>query len=100
MTIHHSIAINALPEAVFSLYNDSMLWPEWDKETLEVGLTELRIGATGWLKPRTGPKVKIRVIEMKENASFTVEGCLPLCRIEFGHQLEVSGEMTTATHWV
>jgi hypothetical protein len=101
MGIEHSVLINAPRNAVFELYADVMSWPAWDRETLHVHLPlGLRTGASGWLKPRAGPKAFIRVSEVVANRSFTVEGRLPLCRMIFGHQLEDTANGTRATHSV
>lgn len=100
MSIEHSVEITASRKQVFALYADVASWPEWDCETLAVELPGLRVGATGWLKPRQGPRANIRISEVTEGSSFTVEGRLPLCRMHFGHELEGDGNRTTATHWV
>ncbi|MFV0490306.1 MAG: SRPBCC family protein [Pseudorhodobacter sp.] len=100
MSITHSVEINAPRKQVFGLYADIASWPEWDSETLAVDLPGLQVGAAGWLKPRQGPRATIRVAEVMEDSSFTVEGRLPLCRMHFGHELEDDGNRTIATHWV
>lgn len=101
MSIVHRIDIDAPRKVVFALYEDVASWPRWDSETAEVRLPEgLQPGATGWLKPRQGPKASIRVAEVLPGKSFTIEGRLPLCRMQFGHELQGDADRTTATHWV
>jgi hypothetical protein len=101
MTITHSIAVAAPRAAVFALYEDVALWPAWDRETAEVFLPDgLRQGSAGWLRPRKGPKARVRVAEVVPGRSFTMESQLPLCRMHFGHDLEEDGAQTTATHSV
>ncbi|MBS1183505.1 MAG: Polyketide cyclase / dehydrase and lipid transport [Proteobacteria bacterium] len=101
MSIAHRIDIDAPAEAVFALYAAVESWPDWDSETVAVHLPDgLRAGATGWLKPRSGPKANIRVAEVVPRRSFTIEGRLPLCRMLFGHELWGNAAQTTATHWV
>ncbi|GGE29289.1 Polyketide cyclase / dehydrase and lipid transport [Gemmobacter megaterium] len=101
MTITHSIAVSAPRATVFALYEDVASWPAWDQETKDVFLPEgLRQGSAGWLKPRKGPKARVRVAEVVPGRSFTMEGQLPLCRMHFGHELEDDGAQTTATHSV
>lgn len=100
MTIVHRITINVPRERVFALYADVGSWPMWDSETIEVGLSALRSGATGWLKPRQGPTAKIRVTDVVPDRSFTVEARLPLCRMQFGHELDGTESQTVASHWV
>lgn len=100
MSIVHSIEIDAPRKQVFALYEDVGSWPAWDSETLAVHLPGLRPGASGWLKPRQGPKAKICISEVVQDRSFTVEGLLPLCRMQFGHELDGEGDRTSVTHWV
>lgn len=101
MTISHKIRISSPREVIFSLYEDVASWPEWDRETAEVFLPEgLQPGATGWLRPRKGPKARVRVAGVVAGRSFTMEGSLPLCRMYFDHDLEEEGGQVTATHSV
>ncbi len=100
MSIVHSIEVDAPRRQVFSLYADVGSWPAWDSETLAVQLPALRPGASGWLKPRQGPKANIRVSEVTPDTSFTVESRLPLCRMQFGHELDGEEGRTIVTHWV
>lgn len=100
MDISHSIRIVAPRDKVFALYADPASWPVWDSETVAVHLPSLGEGASGWLKPRQGPKAKIKVTEVTQDRSFTVESALPFCRIQFGHELAGEGSGTHVTHWV
>lgn len=101
--IFHRIEIKAPPEVVFAHYQNVPTWPLWDSETSAVALANLHVGTEGWLKPRQGPKAAIRVAQCEPNHSFTIESQLPLCRMQFGHELHTSNtnaDCTTATHWV
>jgi len=100
MSIVHQIEIGAPVEVVFSLYEEVEAWPSWDSETTAVNLPGLTRDAQGWLKPRNGPKASIRVIDVIPNRSFIIEGKLPFCRMQFGHELKANATWTTATHWV
>lgn len=100
MSIVHQIEIDAPAEVVFALYEDVEAWPTWDSETTEVKLPGLKRDAQGWLKPRNGPKASIRVVDVIADRSFTIEGKLPFCRMQFGHELQAKATRTTATHWV
>lgn len=100
MTITHSISINVPRTVVFSVYSKVASWPSWDSEITKVQLPELRQGATGWLKPRHGPKARITVIETIQDRSFTIESRLPFCRVQFEHALTEENGTTTATHRV
>lgn len=101
MSIQASIEIRAMPEQVFQLYQTAEAWPEWDPEVRSASLPGgLKVGATGWLQPKSGPKSKIEIVEVTPGRSFTVQSRLPLCRMVFGHKLEPRDDTTVATHWV
>ena len=101
MRISQTIWINASSENVFERYADISSWTLWDPEVADVHLPEgLRIGSAGWLRAQTGPKANLRIVEVVQSRSFTVESRLPLCRMTFGHVLESHGAQTAATHWV
>ncbi len=100
MSIIHKVEIDAPAEVIFALYADVEAWPIWDSETTAVELPGLHHDAEGWLKPRNGPKARIRVADVVPNRSFTIEGKLPFCRMQFGHELHGNAARTTATHWV
>lgn len=101
MKIIHKIDISAARQIVFSLYKDVNTWPLWDDEIVQVSLPKgLQVGSVGWIKPRNGLKLHIKVIEMTPDKSFTIEGRLPLCRVHFGHVLDTEHDRTRATHWV
>lgn len=100
LAFQHKIHVAASAASVFSRYRDVGTWPSWDPETLAVDLPGLTVGATGWLKPRQGPRARIAIAEVTEDRSFTVEGRLPLCRMVFGHELYETGTGTLVTHSV
>ena len=101
MTITKTITINADPAAVFRLYEAVSDWPKWDTEVEAVHLPKgLVRGATGWLKPRQGPKSAIFVDEVKHGRCFTVKSRLPLCEMNFGHDIAEHNGKSMVTHWV
>lgn len=101
MRISSAIQIKTTPSRIFALYAKAEEWPKWDPEVKAAFLDHgLRAGSTGRLHPRSGPKAAIRVIDVVESRSFTVESRLPLCRMIFGHDLEQQEEYVQATHWV
>jgi hypothetical protein len=94
-----SVLIAATPAAVFERYRAVSRWPEWDPELLAIHVPDgLTVGATGWLKPKGGPKSAIRIVAVEPDRSFSVECGLPLCRMRFDHRLEAGAGGTLATH--
>lgn len=100
MDFANSITINASKETIFAHYADVASWPVWDKEVKAVTLGGLEVGSTGSLQPRSGPRAMITISELTPNTSFTVTSKLPLCKMQFGHELTSMGETTKATHSV
>lgn len=101
MQIKASVEINTEPERVFRLYQDAARWGDWDPEVAGASLPDgLKLGSKGWLKPRSGPKANIQIVEVTQGMSFSVQARLPLCRMWFGHSLSSSSGSTVATHWV
>ena len=96
-----SIEILCLPEDVFKWYLDAEKWHLWDPEVEGADIPGgLRVGARGWIKPKSGPRAKIRIVEVTPNISFSVESHLPLCVMRFEHWLEHKNGQTIATHSV
>lgn len=89
MIFSESIRIAANRNDVFSIYAKVDEWALWDTEiesaTLQGGFSE---GSLGKLKPKGGPESKIKLIEVTDNQSFTVECGLPLCKMHFVHILK------------
>ncbi len=79
MDFANSITINASKGVIFAHYSDVANWPVWDKEVKAVSLDGFSVGSKG---------------------SFTVTSKLPLCQMQFGHELTSLGEKTKATHSV
>lgn len=100
MDFANSITINASKEVIFAHYSDVANWPVWDKEVKAVSLDGFSVGSKGSLQPRSGPKANLSISEVTPNTSFTVTSKLPLCQMQFGHELTSLGEKTKATHSV
>lgn len=89
MTFEESIDISAEPKAVFAVYQNVADWPRWDPETEAASLDgEFVKGATGTVKPKGAPITKIKIIELTQDQSFTIECTLPLCKMRFIHVMK------------
>jgi uncharacterized protein YndB with AHSA1/START domain len=99
--IAFSIRIAASPEAVYAAYADVAGWPRWDPDTRAAGLDgPPREGARGWLKPRKGLKVAMRVVEAQPGRAFNVECPVLGSRMRFDHELVADGGGVQVTHRV
>lgn len=99
--IAFSIQIAASPEAVYAVYADVAGWSRWDPDTRAAGLDgPPQEGTRGWLKPRKGFQVAMRVIEAVPGRSFTVECPVLGNRMRFEHELTPEGGGVQVTHRV
>ena len=95
MNFEESISISATPTNVFSVYTQVSEWPKWDLETEASALDgEFKVGSEGKIKPKGAPVSKIKLTEVTENESFTVECNLPFCKMHFVHLLQADGDNT------
>ncbi len=93
--------MNCPPQTVFAAYSDVLSWPKWDSEVVDAQLSSgLTLGAAGYLKPKGGPKTTIKVVEVTQCRSFTIQSRLPLCIMQFGHEVIAVNGGTDVTHWV
>ena len=83
--------------AIWSIYTDVSSWAEWDKDLDFVKLDGHAFvdGATGILKPKTGPSVKFTLSGVLENRSFTCTSFMPLTKMVFSHRFEDNIDGTT-----
>lgn len=98
----HRITVQASPERIFEIYRDVERWKEWDSEvewsTIKGSFVA---GSVGKLKPPKGPISPIKIVDVRENESFTVESKLPLCLLKFEHEITVQDSIeTSVTHRV
>lgn len=101
MQFEERIEIQASPQDVFALYKDVPAWPTWDPDVRSSSINgTFSSGATGKLKPSSGPEARITFTEVVTDRSFTVVSRLPLCVMRFEHELSPKAEGTIATHRV
>ncbi|MDX2469744.1 MAG: SRPBCC family protein [SAR324 cluster bacterium] len=98
-------------EKVWASYTQVNQWAEWDHSLVcsrldfgddPINFTE---GATGWLQPKKGPKVKFVLTEVAPEVSFTSRSQLPLDRLPLAslaieHVIAQRGDQVTITHAV
>jgi Polyketide cyclase / dehydrase and lipid transport len=100
-TFEAKILINASPAGIFRLYSDVEGWKNWDPEVEWSKLDGAFVaGSHGKLKPPKAPAAAIRLVDVQDSQSFTVESKLPLCRVIFEHELVPKGISTEVQHRV
>ncbi len=96
MKFEESVSISAAPAKIFSVYAKVAEWPVWDKEVESASLNgAFKLGSEGKIKPKGAPESAIKIIELTEHKSFTIECKLPLCKMHFVHVLSEVNASTT-----
>lgn len=91
----------ATKENVWKLYSDVNNWNIWDNEVENSELFgEFKKGTKGILKPVGGPKTKFEMTECEINKSFTNRSSLPLCKMDFIHNIKETENGIEITHKV
>lgn len=101
MKFEQSIDISADAKTVFSAYRNVSEWSQWDPETEAASIDgDFSVGTTGTIKPKGAPKSKMKLIEVTEDRSFTVECGLPLCKMHFIHLMNPSENGTNLVNQI
>jgi Polyketide cyclase / dehydrase and lipid transport len=101
MQFEHTHRIAATPARVFARYADVASWRDWDEDLKASSIDgAFASGTTGVVEPKSGPKSKVRFVDVKPDQGFAVECGLPLCTMRFEYELRPTGGGTLATHRV
>jgi hypothetical protein len=83
-----SIKTDATNEKIWSLWTDVENWKKWDDSVEYSNLDgDFKNGARGFLKTLNGPKASFTLVDCVKNRSFTSRLKLPLCTLDFVHEL-------------
>lgn len=95
-------AVSSAPaEVLWNLWTNVSEWPAWDPDVQWSKLNgEFREGTGGVLKPRGGPAVNFKLIEVETGRAFDDSAALPLARMVFRHRLDRTETGTRITHRV
>ncbi|RHX80274.1 SRPBCC family protein [Leptospira yasudae] len=86
--IQHEEITQANAAKLWKFYQDVSNWKRWDHEVEDSFLEgEFKTGSKGMLKPKGGPKTWFRLTEVREKEFFSDLTQLPLCKLEFKHEL-------------
>jgi hypothetical protein len=100
-TYEGTATIRCRPADVFALYADAEGWPSWDPDLESASRSgPFAVGSTGLIKPREGPKTKIKITRVEDGSRFDAEAKLPGCIMRFEHVVEPVGMNTRVTHRV
>lgn len=85
----------ASKEAIWKLWSDVDNWYQWDGDVLSSSIQgQFITGTIGVLKPKDGPKTKFKITKTIVNTCFTNRSTLPLCTIDFIHEMyDIDGKI-------
>lgn len=99
--IEERITIHAPAALIFAIYADVAHWHTWDPDTQSASLNgPFAVGTTGTLAPTQGRPVRIKLVAVQPDRSFTVVGAIPGFSMQFDHELTVRGSDTEVVHRV
>jgi Polyketide cyclase / dehydrase and lipid transport len=99
--IEERITIHAPAALIFAIYADVAHWHTWDPDTQSASLNgPFAVGTTGMLAPTQGRPVRIKLVAVQPDRSFTVVGAIPGFSMQFDHELTVRGSDTEVVHRV
>lgn len=88
-------------QEVWDLWSDPARWSEWDPDITSVDFDgDFTPGASGSLKPPSGPKVKWTIESVNHPTSFVTTSKLPGSTVRFEHELVTSNDSLQVTHRV
>jgi hypothetical protein len=94
-----AVRTKARPEAVWAIWADVANWSRWDQEVESSGIHGLFVaGASGWIKPKGGPKTKFTMISAETNRAFDDRSHLPFAKLDFMHRMDNHAEYILVTH--
>lgn len=89
----------ATKEQIWSIWTDVRNWNSWDTDVANSRLFgQFEHGTVGELKSKNGPNSKFEIIECTKNKSFTNRSKLPLCTLDFIHEIVEHEEYILITH--
>ena len=83
-----ALETKAAKEKIWSLWTDVKNWNKWDDSVEYASLNgNFENGTRGALKTLNGPRSAFVLTDCVENKSFTSRSKLPLCTMDFIHEL-------------
>lgn len=99
LIIEHTVETSASPAAIWEIWQDVVSWKSWD-HGIEYSTINgpFVAGSTGTIKPKGGPLLHTKLMQVEPLKSFVDEAKLPLTQILVSHTLKKAGAKTFVTH--
>lgn len=100
-TTEVTLSTTASKEQIWKLWSEVKSWQQWDKEIEYADLFgDFKAGTKGVLKPLGEPKTDFIVLHTEFLTSFSDRTYLPLCKMDFIHQIKEEAGELKVTHRV
>lgn len=97
----HTQQTTAHPRSVWAVWTDVPNWPNWDSALRSARLSgEFGEGATGWLKPDKGFRVRFRIVDVEPGRGYTLKTPVPFGSLNVRRSLYTENGTTFFTHEV
>ncbi|MCD7937644.1 MAG: hypothetical protein LUG98_12350 [Tannerellaceae bacterium] len=91
----------ATPQEILTIWTDVAHWNRRDADIATSSLPgTFETGITGVIKPKNGSRTKFSIVECTANKSFTNRTVLPLCKVDFIHEINTVNNETIITHGI
>lgn len=88
-------------EAIWDIWKNVEAWNVWDADVERSALSgKFEVNAKGYIKSKGAPKTTFTITECTPLQSFTNQTKLPLCTINFIHQMNMVSSGLEVTHRV
>jgi hypothetical protein len=93
--------INVPEDKIWQLWTDVENWEKWEESVEYANINgNFENGTTGTLKSVNGPKSTFYLKDVVVNKSFTSRSKLPLCTMDFVHELVKDGNSLQIKHCI
>ena len=98
----HVVQVEGMtPHQIWQIWTDINNWHTWDSDIEWAKLTEpFRDGSRFYLKPKGGPRVRIVLMDVKHEESFTDLAKFPFAKMYSIHKLTKIGTTLKVLHTV
>ena len=99
--IHRMKVKDVAKEQIWRVWEDVNHWHLWDGD-IEFARIEcpFQVGGTFQLKPKGGPKVKIKLLKVEPNVAFTDVTTFPLAKMYGIHEMRKTNDGLEVSHTV
>jgi hypothetical protein len=99
---NHSVKVSGLTRGqIWRVWKDVNQWHCWDLD-IEFARIEgpFEAGNSFQLKPKNGPKVRIKLLKVQPETAFTDVTCFPLAKMFGIHEMQEVGDQLEIRHTV